>query len=233
MQRANNEQTNSAQLFDLEAERSRLADQVASLRYRSKALFDPEARAELADAVEALRSCEIALADALSRTRSSRVFLCDGIRQKQTEGDMRRQAETDDDDFEISPSGVRVLKDGRRLKVSMFARDGAPNPFLTDRQRAIAAAQIADARAEHDDYLRNAWRTDARRIEPEPDDDDDEPPEPPRRRKVVQRDPFGREISSFESDAQPTLDELQLEHAAAVEVAYADYDRELLSAWRK
>ncbi len=102
--------------------------------------------------------------------------------------------------------------------------------------------EVERARREHDEHLANAWRgndtvtafrsSDARRIEPDPDEDDDD--EPPRRRRRWQgRDPQGRESGTWESDGAPTLDELRLEHDAAVEAAYSTYDAELVAASKR
>jgi hypothetical protein len=78
------------------------------------------------------------------------VFLCDSQTQ---EAAMWKIDLDDEDDFEtitgIDGKLIRVLKDGRSIKVPLFLRDGAINPDLNEVQRAMALDAVARRNASH------------------------------------------------------------------------------------
>ena len=163
---------------------------------------------------------------------------------------MTRYDDDDDDDDAFDENGL--LKDGRRMRVSMMMRDGT-----SDVQRAVAEDALArrfglrdaadlyapgpryctdqaalDAKAEAYrqmvEDLQNAYKTSS-----EPTEAADQR----RKRKVTTRDPFGRETGSWEeekedaaSDAAPTMD--AAEGRRRKQVAYDAMAADLCNSWR-
>jgi hypothetical protein len=163
----------------------------------------------------------------------SRRLMCDAAPSQET-------TMTDDDD----PFDERgVLKDGHTARVSiqmrdsLTARDAAtrrsfddsaarygPGPIYCDRSTAIAAYEDAKRAAE------NAWRT--------PTEAADR-----RRKKITQRDPRGREVSTFEEeedgaaprDAAPTVPRtMTVDEARRIKkAAYDEMVAEMCSAYKR
>ena len=123
-----------------------------------------------------------------------------------------------------------ILRDGARLHVPLYLKDGSINPRLTPTQRGKAAQQTEDARARSfgltdalqlhkPGFRRNTDAAALARVQDAYNDADEAD-------QNAWRNPSARRAT------EPTEPRRSQDAASSKAQAYADYDREMANAWR-